>query len=170
MAIASLDELIDEDWEWRLCDLPEFATATGDHRYDDRLDDRSLAAYERRIQFSKGILARVDAWERRYGSGGDAPGEKTPPQDLLNARVSARLLAHHSRSVCEGGLFRTYLCPINRLEGPHTELPQLVEYMKFETASDYKKYVARLRAIPRALSQVESVSYTHLTLPTICSV
>lgn len=43
-----LSSIVEDDWEWRLSDLPEFATSTGDHRYDDRLDDRSIAAYKRR--------------------------------------------------------------------------------------------------------------------------
>jgi uncharacterized protein (DUF885 family) len=162
-AAAALDIIIDEDWEWRLKDLPEFATATGDHRYDDRLDDRSLAAYDQRIKWSKSVLVRVKAWEHQFGSGSgsgsgsDGGSGGDPPQELADARVSARLLAHHARSVCEGGQFGTFLCPINRLEGPHTELPQLIEYMKFETLKDYEKYVSRLKGVPLALAQVTAL-------------
>ena len=162
-AATALDIIIDEDWEWRLKDLPEFATATGDHRYDDRLDDRSLAAYDQRIKWSKSVLVRVKAWEHKFGSGSgsgsgsDGGSGGDPPQELADARVSARLLAHHARSVCEGGQFGTFLCPINRLEGPHTELPQLIEYMKFETLKDYEKYVSRLKGVPLALAQVTAL-------------
>ena len=31
-----LSEIVEDDWQWRMENLPEFATATGDHRYDDR--------------------------------------------------------------------------------------------------------------------------------------
>ena len=150
VAVDALDHLIDEDWEWRLSDLPEFATATGDHRYDDRLDDRSVAAYQRRMNWAKDVLERVSQWEDKYGS---LPYSK----EITDARVSARLLTHHARGVYEGGQYHTFLCAVNRLEGPHTELPQLIDYMKFETQRDYEKYVARLRAVPQALAQVEEL-------------
>eukprot|EP00614_Pseudopedinella_elastica_P004495 CAMPEP_0172602042 /NCGR_PEP_ID=MMETSP1068-20121228/22240_1 /TAXON_ID=35684 /ORGANISM="Pseudopedinella elastica, Strain CCMP716" /LENGTH=660 /DNA_ID=CAMNT_0013403277 /DNA_START=1 /DNA_END=1983 /DNA_ORIENTATION=+ len=131
--------------------LPEFATATGDHRYDDRLDDRSLEAYASRIAWAELVRGRLEAWKQRFtlaNRSGSASSE---------ARVTARLLEHHCRCVCEGGEFKTWLAPLNRLEGPHTELPQLVNYMRFETAQDYCKYVARLEASPRAVKQVEEL-------------
>jgi uncharacterized protein (DUF885 family) len=43
------------------------------------------------------------------------------------------------------------------VQGPHTELPQLVAYMKFEGVGDYEKYVARLEAIPASLAQVQEL-------------
>ena len=126
--------------------LPEFATATGDHRYDHLLDDRSLEAYSARIEWCKGVLAKVEAWKAAHRS--------TASKEAM---VSARLLRHHCRCMVEGGKFRTYLAPLNRLEGPHSELPQLVAYMKFETVQDYGKYLSRLKAIPAALHQVTAL-------------
>jgi uncharacterized protein (DUF885 family) len=38
---------------------PEFATALGDHRYDDRLDDYSLEGVERNLQLEKDYLQRL---------------------------------------------------------------------------------------------------------------
>src|ERR1700712_4114049 len=36
--------LLDSDWQWRMQQFPEYATALGDHRYDDRLTDASQEA------------------------------------------------------------------------------------------------------------------------------
>ena len=30
----TLWDIIEADWEWRLVDLPEFATAIGEHKHD----------------------------------------------------------------------------------------------------------------------------------------
>lgn len=39
-----LNALFDSDWQWSMRNAPEFATAVGDNRYNDRLSDVSLAA------------------------------------------------------------------------------------------------------------------------------
>ena len=126
-----------------MANLPEFATSTGDHRFDDKLDDRSIVGYEARIAWAGKVQDRVEAWEKSFA--GVASKED---------RVSARLLRHHCSCVLEGIKFKTFLCPLNRLEGPHTELPQLIDYMNISSEVDYKNYISRLRAIPTSLSQV----------------
>ena len=126
-------------------------TIRGGITFFARLDDRSLEAYASRIAWAELVRGRLEAWKQRFtlaNRSGSASSE---------ARVTARLLEHHCRCVCEGGEFKTWLAPLNRLEGPHTELPQLVNYMRFETAQDYCKYVARLEASPRAVKQVEEL-------------
>ena len=44
-----LEAILEEFWQWRLAEAPEFGTMVGDHRRDDLLDDLSLAAYEKRL-------------------------------------------------------------------------------------------------------------------------
>lgn len=122
--------------------MPEFATATGDHRYDDRMDDRSLGGYKKISNWAKQVLSRLDAWDLKY--------KQTSSQEDRN---SSRLLRHHCNCVYEGGKFSTFLMPINRLEGPHIELPQLIAYMKFENMNDYVLYLKRLKNVPTSLKQ-----------------
>src|SRR2546428_8005641 len=43
-SMQALHRLLDAEWEWQLAQFPERATTIGDHRYDDRLTDRSPAA------------------------------------------------------------------------------------------------------------------------------
>jgi len=42
-----LRSLFDEDWDYELRAEPEFATALGDKRYNDRLSDRSQGSISR---------------------------------------------------------------------------------------------------------------------------
>ena len=59
-----LEAILEEFWQWRLLDAPEFGTMVGDHRRDDLLDDLSLAAYEKRLvrfgTFVCKVLCSVD--------------------------------------------------------------------------------------------------------------
>lgn len=63
-------------------------------------------------------------------------------------------MQHHCNCVVRGGEFRPWLQPLNRLEGPHIELVQLLNYMVFNTAKDYAKYLRRLLTFPRQVTQV----------------
>lgn len=47
-ATKQLYGLFDETWEWNLKESPTFASFLGDKRYNDRWNDISLAAFERR--------------------------------------------------------------------------------------------------------------------------
>src|SRR5713101_3720763 len=70
---ASFHALLDEDWEARLREDPLLATATGDHRYDDRLPsvapaDLERAAQRQRARWPVCGTSRAPAWTRRIAS------------------------------------------------------------------------------------------------------
>jgi uncharacterized protein (DUF885 family) len=66
---------------------PEWATSLGDHRFDNRLTDRSLAGYRRRADLQRAYLDSLDALD---------------PQKLSQTnRIDYRIL----RNQLEGGLF-----------------------------------------------------------------
>jgi hypothetical protein len=48
-----LNQIVDEFWEWRMKNNPEFASNIGDHRYTDRVEDYSLEAFEMRKVIKK---------------------------------------------------------------------------------------------------------------------
>ena len=53
-----LKEYFHDQWEQGLEDYPEFATYLGDHRYNDRLTDMSIAAiHKRNSQTQESTLA-----------------------------------------------------------------------------------------------------------------
>ena len=61
-ATAQTKALFDEYWEWVMREVPDFATLYfGEHRYDDRLRDESVAAVLRRS-------AGYAAFQKRAGA------------------------------------------------------------------------------------------------------
>ena len=62
-AAAQLHALFDEHWDTLLRESPSYASFVGDHRFDDRFDDISPAAVQRRrVLLRPGMTeARLDA-------------------------------------------------------------------------------------------------------------
>src|ERR1700733_12942200 len=59
--LAAQNALFDEQYEADLRNYPERATAFGDYRYNDRLNDYSLEAIAKRHQADEDFLARLQA-------------------------------------------------------------------------------------------------------------
>ena len=59
--IATQNALFDEHYEADLRNFPERATAFGDYRYNDRLDDYSLDAILQRHQTDEDFLQKLQA-------------------------------------------------------------------------------------------------------------
>lgn len=134
-----LHQIMKEEWEWRLQDSPELACIIG--RHDVRpgaLDDRSLLSFSRRAKHAEVLLSRL----RALGPQWDA-------RDELNRA----LLVRRTEEYLAGLRFRTFLMPLNLLEGPYTDLAQVASYCPFKTEQDYRHYLSRLLAIPQQLQQ-----------------
>ena len=71
-----LNKIIAEEWQWQLRDDPENATFVGERGHDDRLMDRSAAAWQRRREHNRETL-------ERYGHG--------TPDDWMERNVYSRL-------------------------------------------------------------------------------
>jgi uncharacterized protein (DUF885 family) len=54
-----LAALLTEHWQWLMEQWPTWATRLGDHRYDDRLDDRSRAAFAARAEHRAALLQQA---------------------------------------------------------------------------------------------------------------
>ncbi|MGA7339328.1 MAG: DUF885 domain-containing protein [Terracidiphilus sp.] len=137
---AQLQDAIDREWQHELETWPELATAIGDPRYNDRLDDRSAAAAEREVQYDRDEILVFEAI--------DTTG--FPEQEVLNKTLMLRQL----RDGVEGARFRPWEMPVNQMNGDHLDLAGLATEMPFLTVKDYENYLARLHAIPHALDQV----------------
>ena len=135
-----LRSLFDEDWDYELRAEPEFATALGDKRYNDRLSDRSPGFYQSDIERKREFLRRFEAM--------DAKG--LPEQDVLSLTLMIRQL----RQEIEGSQFKSWEMPVNQMDGLHLGLPYLVTLTPFDNVTDYDNYIARLHQIPRAFEQV----------------
>src|SRR6202050_3999864 len=135
-----LRSLFDEGWQYTLRTNPEWATALGDSRYNDRLSDNSPQFFQSDLEQRRKFLARFEAINPAT----------LPPQDALSRQLMMRAL----REQIEGSQFKNWEMPVNQMDGPHLDLPDLVVLTPFNTAADYRNYVARLNQVPRFFDQV----------------
>ena len=156
-ATQALHRLLDAEWEWRLAQFPERATTIGDHRYDDRVTDRSPAAIAARRAHHREQLDAIHAIDR-----GMLAGEDRLSWDILsfNADLAVRgdeLL----RSAGKGRdlPFSSDDSPlaINQMSGPQLNLPQLARATPFRNEADYRHFLTRLNALPATLQQLKAV-------------
>ena len=138
--VKALHDLLDEHWEYTLRTAPEFASILGDKRYNDRLSDFSQAAIDRDIAQTRMFLAKFEAVNTTG----------FPVQERLNRDLMVRNL----KQFLEGVKFREWEMPVNQMNGIHTDAPQLVTSLSFETVKDYDDYISRLNQIPRAFREV----------------
>jgi len=141
--IAAQNALFDEYYETELKTHPQMATAFGDYRYNDRLNDYSLAAIESENQRDQAWLTRLKAI-RTNGF---------PEQDRLSHEVLARLL---EQRIANHG-FKEYEMPVNQMGGPQTGLADLPLSAPLDSVKHYEDYLARLHQIPRVFMQTEEV-------------
>jgi len=135
----ALHRFFEEEWEWGLKEFPENATYRGDPRYNDRLTDRSFEAIERRKRRTREALEGLKKIKRAALSEGD--------------RLSYDLFRRQLEVSIAGDRFPTELVPINQQEGIHKDFAILSTVAPFRTAKDYRDYLSRLAAFPKAIEQ-----------------
>ena len=141
--LAEQNALFEEYYQVELKAHPERATAYGDYRYNDRLDDVSLAAAAAEHASDVDFLRRL----RAISTSGFGD------QDLTSHQVLARTLEQRIANF----EFREYEMPVNQMSGPHVALADLPNAVPFASVRQCEDYIARLHQIPRALSQTEEV-------------
>ena len=80
--VAAQNAIFEEQYESDLRNFPERATAYGDYRYNDKLEDYSLAAIARRHKTDRAFLAKLAA----------IPTTGFHDQDQLSHDVMVRVL------------------------------------------------------------------------------
>jgi uncharacterized protein (DUF885 family) len=137
-----LAALYAEEWEYQLRSSPEWATALGDKRYNDRLSDISPAFHQADLAAKQQFLSRFVAID---------------PAGLEHEEALSReLLIRQLRMEIEGARFKNWEMPVDQMNGPHLELPDLVTLTPFNDVSDYENYLKRLQQIPRFFEQLTS--------------
>ena len=137
-----------------MAQFPERATDNGDHRYDDRLTDRSAAAIALRRQHHRQFLDAVRAIDRTA-----LQGEDRLSWDIfayfadLAVREDELLLSMSQRSVAPWSADDSPF-QVNPMQGPQFELPDLARSSRFRWEEDYTRYLSRLKAIPASLKQL----------------
>jgi uncharacterized protein (DUF885 family) len=135
-----LKKLIAEEWEYELRESPLAATFFGDYRYNDKLDDFSVAETLRQEKAERDFLRRLETI--------DTTG--FPEQEQLNKTLLARKL----HQAVEDTALRNYEMPLDQFNGAQLNLAQFPAAIPTETTKDFDDYLARLHQIPRAIDQV----------------
>ncbi len=135
----ALNDLLAEQWEYKLKTSPLFASFLGDKRWNDQLDDFSQAAIDKDLVETQKFLTRFEAI--------DTTG--FPTQEALNKRLMVRDL----KMQLEGAKFKTWEMPVDQQNGVQVFLPQLPQILAFTSVKDYEDYISRLKQMPRLLDQ-----------------
>jgi uncharacterized protein (DUF885 family) len=141
--VATQNSLFEEYYQSELKAHPERATAYGDYRYNDRLDEYSLAASNSQHAADQGFLARLEA----------IPTKGFSEQDTLSQEVLRNTL----RQRIDNYGFKEYEMPVNQMDGPHLRLADLPLAVPFDSVKQYEDYITRLHQIPRVFTQTEEV-------------
>jgi uncharacterized protein (DUF885 family) len=143
--VAAQNALFDESWQATLRMNPTLATAVGDYRYNDQLDDYSLAGAAARHQRELADLAGIKAIDSRGFS----------EQDLISHDLFQRQL---QQRVDDYDL-KDFEMPLSSAGGGgiHANLADLPLSMPFDSVKHYEDYIARLHRLPKAFLQTEDV-------------
>jgi uncharacterized protein (DUF885 family) len=136
-----LASLFHDYWEAYLKYSPETASQIGDNRYNDKISDNSVAAYNNWLAEEQKFLLDLAAID---------------PDGLSDQeKLSRELLLRDLTTDQEASEFKEWEMPVNQTYNSiQTEYPQLVTELSFDTAKDYDDWIARLHAIPHAFDQV----------------
>ena len=135
-----LQTLVSDYWDEQLLENPQYATATGDKRYNDRWSDLSDDGRNRALRRSRNFASRL----RAISTTG------LPRQEVLSAELLERSLLEQQ----ESARFKEWEIPVNQVHGLHFEIPQLVSVTPFDSQKDYENYISRLRRLPALFGQL----------------
>lgn len=141
--LADQNALFEEQYQSDLKLDPERATSYGDYRYNDQLDDQSLAGIAAAHALDAAYLKRLQA----------IPTSGFSEPDRLSHEVMVRML----RQRIDDYSFKKYEMPVSQMDGPHVALADLPLAVPLTSVKQYQDYIARLHQIPRVFTQTEEV-------------
>ena len=125
-----LDEVIKDYWEFRVSSNPQFATRTGDHRFNDQLGEVSLRSEEKKQATRKQLLKRAKALD----------SVRMEDSDKVNCGILQLLLENDIQEFN----FKSHLIPITNRSGFHIDFPDLRVNVPLNSVEDFENYIARL--------------------------
>ena len=147
-ADAQAEALFDELWQWTMREFPGFATAIGDHRYDDRLKDESAPAVAARRAFDADARRRLAAIDEARLS---EPVRRSLQVLRFRLDRAAELTALYG-SLPFGPL--DDWSPVTQMDGIHLDLAASVDRTRFASVADHENFLQRLRAVPTRIEQL----------------
>lgn len=162
-ALLLADEM-ESTFQWRIDTDPEFAASIGllsKRRSKHALDPRSLASFEQRLSWIDRALERAKAITITGAPSSQYPSQRATEKEneeplLLNYELYVEQLSDYSNYTRH---HQAYLCCINRLEGPQTDLPLYARYLQplCVTKKGQQFYLAFLTAIPVQLTEIQEL-------------
>ena len=135
-----LQDYLEAYWEYVLKHNPTFATYIGDHRYNDALEDLSEETLSAQRDYFQDLLVNTE----KVDAGLLTEGNR------LNRELLINTLTNHIRMF----QYMTHYIPLDHMQGPHIDFPQIIEFHPFKTRKDVDDYITRLKAFPRQIDQV----------------
>ena len=149
---GALSALMTREWTYQLEHSPTFASVLGDRRWNDRWDDRSLAAIAADHRHDVAVLEELGRIPR-----GALSADEQLNYDLFRRDLQWWVEAHelgwhllptdHMGGLPEG---------VHQPPGVQTAV-QLASQLRFETVKDYEDWIARLQTFDRYVGQVTAL-------------
>jgi uncharacterized protein (DUF885 family) len=137
---ARLKTLFSEEWEYSLAQWPDYATAVGDSRYNDRLPDWSEPAIQARKEHTRALLGRVQAIDRAKLGAAD--------------QLDYDLFRYNAERAVAALEFPEEWLQIDQMSGPYSYLSELARQVPRRNVKDYEDFIKRLRAAPVYVDQM----------------
>ena len=136
----ALNAVFHDYWEENLKNSPEFASTLGDKRYNDKISDFSVKAFNENLARERKLMMRLAAID--------------PAGFTVQEKLSRDLLLRDFAEDQEAAQFKEWEMPIDQMGGIYTFFPLIVPQLSFASTKDYEDWIARLHAMPTAFDQV----------------
>src|SRR3954468_1658148 len=135
---AEPHKLLESEWDYTMEQSSTWASQLGDRRWNDRWEDVSLAAYEKRYKHIFQVLSALD---------------KIPRRDLSSPnQLNYDLFRREHDLGKEEYAFKWHVLPVNQREGIQLA-DELADALRFETVQDYEDWIARMRSFTNYMDQ-----------------
>ncbi len=137
-AAKDLHALFDAEWERGLRENPVGATYIGDHRFDDRWPDRSLAALKASYEGDKAVIAALERIDPQH----------LTPEDQLNRDLFRRQYQANIDTYDYGSQYT----PLSQRSGL-ASMHRMADVVVFKTVTDYEQWLSRMGTVDTLVDQ-----------------
>jgi len=137
--LARLQRYYELSYDMTMLESPEFATWRGDPRGQDRLEDLSQEAVQRRRTATRASLALIESIDRSA-----LPAIEQVNYDLLRDTLQRRV---------DSLRFPQELLQMNQMSGPQQDVAGLLAMMPKASAGQLENQIARMAALPAYIDQ-----------------
>ena len=137
---TTANTLFEEFWRWRLEKTPEFATFTGEKKYNHLLERWTEERFDEDNKTCNDFLEKANALLKDATNSDDKQN-----LEFLISELTIFVDGHE-----HGG----YYFPLNYMEGAHVDFQRLAEWAAPATVKDYQDIVERYKLFHQQINQV----------------